>query len=192
MAAASTIQASLLTVERLRPRGCRGGGAAAAEALHGGGDSVAVERSVRRRRGWRGRAHIAEAVVEPQGHRAAAGQGQACPGRHGRRRRTGGRRCLGQGCHGRLSESSHIFSPLSHFGWLFFGSAAAARRASGSGAGRRHRRAGGVVFVVGVEQGRMRAMGMREGAARSEFQAVPAVVTCPQSRSEKKKEGDES
>lgn len=39
-----------------------------------------------------------------------------------------------------------------------------------------------MVFVVGVEQGRMRAMGMREGAARSEFQAVPAVVTCPQSR----------
>ena len=31
---------------------------------------------------------------------------------------------------------------------------------------------GGVVFAVGVEQGRMRAMGMREGAARSEFQAV--------------------
>ena len=39
-----------------------------------------------------------------------------------------------------------------------------------------------IAEAVGVEQGRMRAMGMREGAARSEFQGMLAVVTCPQCR----------
>lgn len=44
-----------------------------------------------------------------------------------------------------------------------------------------------IAEAVGVEQGRMRAMGMREGAARSEFQGMPAVVTCPQYLRNKKK-----
>uniref|UniRef100_A0A453AG65 Uncharacterized protein n=2 Tax=Aegilops tauschii subsp. strangulata TaxID=200361 RepID=A0A453AG65_AEGTS len=112
---------------------------------------------------------------------------QACPGRHGRRRRTGGRRC----CHGRLCQELAHLQPSATLvlGWLFSGSAAAARRVSGSGAGRRHRRAGRRGLCGGHGAGEDEGDGMRKGAARSEFQAVLAVVTCPQSRSKKKEKG---